>query len=155
MEAKVLDALRSHKETYDRAREDFRDLEARYPLDVPLNNSVMVRILRNLGHVEESQVLGTRTLTMAEGMFGNLHPRTIRCKDDLARTYMAGGNAVAAIQAMTESAQLFTAHESIGPDHCLTQRSRDTLKEWLVFKDLANAFLYQAEDFSAGDVEIL
>ena len=102
MEAEVLEVLGSYNKAYDRARGDFRDLEARYPPDAPLNNSVMVRILRNLGRVEKSWVLGTRTLSIAEGMFRNLHPRTIRYKDNLARTYMSGGNAVVAIQVITE-----------------------------------------------------
>jgi len=67
-----------------------------------------------------------RTLTIAKGLFGKSRHRTIRCKDNLARTYMAGGNAAAAIQAMTECVQLFTAHESVGPDHYL-HRGRGTL----------------------------
>lgn len=155
MEAEVLDALGSHNEAYERAREGaFQDHEAQYLPDAPHSQSVMVRILRNLGRVEESRDLGTRTLTMAEEMFGNSHPQTIQCKDNLARTYRTGGNTMAAIEAMTECVQLFTAHESVGPDHYLTQRSRDTLTEWLVFEDPANAFPLQLQDLSAGGVQM-
>ena len=139
MEAKVLDALGRHNEAYDRAQGVLGRLEAQYPVDASLNNSVMVGILRNLGRVEESRELGTRTLTMAEGMFGNSHPRTVQCKDNLARTYMAGRNTTDAIQLMAECVQLFTAHESVGPNHYLLQRSRDTLTEWLLFHGPADA----------------
>lgn len=155
MEAEVLDAQGRHKEAYDRACEAMQHYEIQYPLEGPRNNSVMVRILRNLGRLEESQELGARTLTMAEKMFGNSHPQTIRCKDNLARTYMAGGDAVAAIQAITECVQLFTAHESVGPDHYLTRRSRDTLTEWLVFADPASVSPFQVQDLSLRNVEML
>ena len=138
METEVFDALGRHNEAYDRARGALGDLELRYPFDAHLY-SVMVRILRNLGRVDESRELGTRTLTIAEGLFGNSHPQTVQCKDNLARTYMAGGNTMAAIQAMTECVQLFTAHESVGPNHYLMQRSRDTLTEWLLFHGPADA----------------
>jgi tetratricopeptide (TPR) repeat protein len=151
MDAEVLDALGRHNEAWDA----LQGLEARFPLDATWNNSVMVKILRNLGRLEESQELGARTLTMAEGMFGDSHPQTIRCKDNLARTYMAGGDAVAAIQAMTECVQLFTTHEGVGPDHYLTRRSRDILTEWLVFADPASVSPFQVQDLGGGDVEML
>lgn len=132
MEAEVLDALGNHEEAYNTAWEAFQYLETREPLETPRNNTVMVKILRNLGRFKESRELGIRTLAMSDEIFGTLHPQTLQCKVELAKTYMASRESAVAIKMMSECVELFASHAGVGPDHYLTQRSRDTLHEWLV-----------------------
>jgi len=102
MEAEVLDALGNYEKAYNTASEAFQYLEAQEPLEAPLNSRVLVRILRNLGRLKESRELGTRTLAVSGQIFGTLHPQTVQCKVELAKTYVASGEAVAAIETMSE-----------------------------------------------------
>lgn len=142
MKAQVLEARGKHREAY----EAIRDLGTS-PLEAPRFNSVMVRILRNLGRLAESEKLGSSTLEMSLRIYGDSHPETFRCMDNLARTHMTKGDAPKAIQTMKECVKLYTS--TIGSEHYLTRRSQDTLAVWVGWESQAGGLaIIQNLDFN-------
>jgi len=97
-------------------------------IHLPRGKNILVQILRNLGELAESEKLGIQTVELSTKIFGSLHPTTMRCADNLARTWMAQGRSEKAIQAMEECVGPLIS--TIGHDHYLTQRSWSTLQQW-------------------------
>ncbi|KAK1751482.1 hypothetical protein QBC47DRAFT_406185 [Echria macrotheca] len=154
MEAEILDADGSHLEAYNTAWGHFMVVRALAPHPRRIwEYNIMGRILRNVGRQKESLELGTHTLAMANTLHGHLHPRAIECKDNLARTYMASGNNLRAIQLMEECVGEFTAHAEVGPDHYLTRRSKEALTEWRGSENVTIPFI-QELDVAMGDVDM-
>ena len=97
-------------------------------LYLPEGKNILVGVLRSLSLLVESEELGCQTVELSNRIFGSHHPTSLRCVDNLARTWMAQGQVSKAVQAMEECVGSFES--TIGPQHYLTQRSRTTLQEW-------------------------
>ena len=128
LESAVIDARGRHSQALEIGREPAREIEASNHKQGPYANTVVVRILRNLGRLEESEELASRTIDCGTSLFGPKHPEVARCMDNLARTQMARGEAAKAVHLMEDCVQSFTA--SVGPEHYLTLKSQETLEEW-------------------------
>ncbi|KAK0642963.1 hypothetical protein B0T16DRAFT_415009 [Cercophora newfieldiana] len=127
-EAAIADARMQYIQAIEIGRGPAQRLESTEPLEGLYANNVIVRILRNLGRLEESEDLASRTIDLSTSIYGTNHPETQRSRDNLARTQMVRGAGPQAIQLMKECVQSFTA--CVGAEHYLTVRSQETLTEW-------------------------
>lgn len=127
-EAEILNAQELCEQARSIGQAAAQLLETRGPLHVPRAMDIMTSILRNLGDLPGSEEFGSKAVDKSKAIYGVNHPRTARCMDNLARTWVAKGESEKAILTMKECIRIFTS--VFGPEHYLTVRSRDKLMEW-------------------------
>jgi len=129
--AAILDGQGKFDDARELSEQAIRHLESEVCpqyLYLPEGKNILVGVLRNLSLLVESEELGCQTVELSNKIFGSHHPISLRCVDNLARTWMAQGQVNKAVQAMEECVEALES--TIGPQHYLTQRSRTTLQEW-------------------------
>ncbi|KAK0743785.1 hypothetical protein B0T18DRAFT_415896 [Schizothecium vesticola] len=129
LESAIIDERGRHSQALEIGQAPAQQLEATNDPDASYANNVIVKILRNLGKLEESEDLASRNIDFSTSLLGPKHPRTLQSVDNVARAKMAKGEAARAIQIMEECVQSLTA--SVGSEHYLTRRSRETLDQWM------------------------
>jgi tetratricopeptide (TPR) repeat protein len=128
-ESAIIDARGRHSQALKIGQAPTQKLEATNDPKASYANNVIVKILRNLGMLEESEGLASRNIDCSTSLLGPKHPWTLQSVDNVARAKMAKGEATRAIQIMEECVQSLTT--SVGSEHYLTRRSRETLDQWM------------------------
>ena len=129
LESAIIDARGRHSQALEIGQAPTQKLEAMNVPDASYANNVIAKILRNLGKLEESEGLASRNIDFSTSLLGPKHPYTLQSVDNVARAKMAKGEAARAIQIMEECVQSLTT--SVGSEHYLTRRSRETLDQWM------------------------
>jgi len=133
LQSAILQARGRHSQALEIGQGFAEELESLNSFWGPYANNVIIGILRDLERLEESEDLASRTIVSSTSLLGPNHPDTLRSVGNLARTKMAKGEAAVAIRMMEECVQSLTA--SVGSEHYLTLRSRETLDGWLKPED--------------------
>jgi len=129
LESAIIDARGRHSQALEIGQAPAQKLEATNNPKAPYCNNIIVKILRNLGMLEESEGLASRNIDFSTSLLGPKHPWTLQSVDNVARAKMAKGEAARAIQIMEECVQSLTT--SVGSEHYLTRRPRETLDQWM------------------------